>query len=235
MFEAVKISPSILSADFMNMERDVRGIAQAGADWVHVDVMDGHFVPNLTLGVPFVKHLRMVSPLPLDVHLMIDNPLEQLPWFCACHPDYVTVHWEAFDDAHPNDDARKALATIHESGARAGIALKPDTPVDVLAETLASWDMVLIMSVYPGFSGQSFIPAAGERVAQLTALCRAAGCAPLIQVDGGINCDTAAAVCGAGADVLVAGNAVFGAEDRADAITAIRAAGADAQEGGCHA
>lgn len=235
MFEAVKISPSILSADFMNMERDVHDIADAGADWVHVDVMDGHFVPNLTLGVPFVKHLRMVSPLPLDVHLMIDNPLEQLPWFCACHPDYVTVHWEAFDNDHPNDDARKALAIIHEAGARAGIALKPDTPVDVLADTLASWDMVLVMSVYPGFSGQSFIPAAGARVARLAALCRDAGCAPLIQVDGGINRDTAAAVCVAGADVLVAGNAVFGAENRADAITAIRSAGSDAQEGGCHA
>lgn len=235
MFEAVKISPSILSADFMNMERDVLDIARAGADWVHVDVMDGHFVPNLTVGVPFVKHLRSISPLPLDVHLMIGNPLEQLPWFCACSPDCITVHWEAFDTAHPDADARKALDTIHEGGAKAGIALNPDTPVDVLADSLSSWDMVLIMSVHPGFSGQSFIPAAGGRVAQLAALCCAAGCAPLIQVDGGINCDTAAVVCAAGADVLVAGNAVFGAENRADAISAIRSAGNAVQGGGCSA
>lgn len=232
MYQPVKISPSILSADFMNMQRDIREIEEAGADWIHVDVMDGHFVPNLTLGVPFVKQLKSIAHIPLDVHLMIDNPLEELPWFCACEPQVVTVHAEALD--FEAGEAQKAIDLIHSCGASAGVSIKPDTPVSAIADTIGLWDMVLVMSVYPGFSGQSFIPESEQRTAELARLCTQSGCKPLIQVDGGIGEATAPKVCAGGADVLVAGNAVFKAADRAEAIAAIRAAGLAAQAGkGC--
>lgn len=144
----------------MNMEQDIRMLEAAGAQWVHVDVMDGHFVPNLTLGVPFAKQLRGVTDLPIDVHLMIDNPLEEVPWFIACKPDIITVHWEALDPAP--EQAAQLSEMLRSTGIKAGIALKPDTPVSVLDGTLDLWDMVLIMSVYPGFSGQSYIPKAAR-------------------------------------------------------------------------
>lgn len=155
MFTSPKIAPSILSADFMNMERDIRVIEQGGASFVHVDVMDGHFVPNLTLGVPFVKQLKRITDLPLDVHLMISNPLYQLPWFLECKPDIVTVHAEALDESAGEFD--RAIDMIHEAGSKACIALKPDMDVDVLKPYIGKLDMVLVMSVYPGFSGQKYI------------------------------------------------------------------------------
>lgn len=227
MFEPVKIAPSILSADFMNMGADIDMIERGGAGFVHVDVMDGHFVPNLTLGVPFVKQLKRLASIPLDVHLMISNPLEQLPWFLDAGADIVTVHLEALDAAAGEVD--RALAMIHAAGAKAALSIKPDTPVDALAPYIASLDMVLIMSVYPGFSGQSYIEGSDGRVAEVVALAEAAGVCPLIEVDGGMGVKTAGLVAARGADVLVAGNAVFGAADPAAAIAEIAQVAASAQ------
>lgn len=222
MFEPIKISPSILSADFMNMERDVKVLEEGGAGFVHVDVMDGHFVPNLTLGVPFVKQLKKVTDLPLDVHLMISNPLEQLQWYLDAGADLVTVHMEALDEEA--GEVRKALDAIHAAGAKAGLVIKPDTPADVLAPYVGDVEMVLVMSVYPGFSGQSYIEGTEDKVARVVELARAAGASPLIEVDGGIGVATAGRVAAAGADVLVCGSAVCGAEDPAQAVKAVTAA-----------
>lgn len=220
MFDQVKISPSILSSDFMNLESEIRDIEQGGADWVHVDVMDGHFVPNLTIGVPIAAQIKAITSLPVDVHLMISNPIVQLPWYLEGKPDVVTVHWEALDIEA--GEAEAASHMIREAGAKAAIALKPDTPVDVLRNTMHLWDMVLVMSVFPGFSGQSYIPESAGRVAQTVEIARQECASPLIQVDGGIGVKTAPLVCSEGADVLVCGNAVFKAESRADAIRAVR-------------
>ena len=230
MFGPVKIAPSILSADFMNMERDVELITEGGAGYVHVDVMDGHFVPNLTIGVPFVQGLKRVSRLPLDVHLMISNPLTQLPWYLehVGAGDLVTVHVEALDLAA--DEAWRAIELIHEAGASAGLVLKPDTEADVVAPYLPQLEMVLAMSVYPGFSGQSYIEGTEDKVARLAELSREAGVAPLLEVDGGIGLATAGRVAAAGADVLVCGNAVMKAEDPQAAIRDIAAAAEAARE-----
>lgn len=159
MFEPVKIAPSILSADFMHLGRDIELIEKAGAGYVHVDVMDGHFVPNLTMGVPVVKQLKKATSLPLDVHLMIANPLEQLPWFLDAGADSVTVHAEALDA----DGLARAVAAIHAAGAKAAVSVKPRTAVGALAPVLADLDMVLVMSVEPGFSGRATSRAARLR------------------------------------------------------------------------
>lgn len=229
MFEPVKIAPSILSADFMNLGRDVALIEEAGAGYVHVDVMDGHFVPNLTMGVPVVKQLKKATALPLDVHLMIGNPLEQLPWFLDAGADSVTVHAEALDA----EGLARAVAVIHAAGAKAAVSVKPATPVEAIAPVIADVDMVLVMSVEPGFSGQSYIEGSDLRVARTAELARAAGASPLIQVDGGIGTATAPLVAAAGADVLVCGNAVFAADDPAAALKAVRAAAERARVGAC--
>lgn len=230
MFEPVMIAPSILSADFMDLGRDVRMIEEAGAKMVHVDVMDGHFVPNLSMGVPVVKRLKRATALPLDVHLMIDNPLEQLPWFLDAGADSVTVHVEPLAE---QGRMAEALALAHETGAKAAVSVKPRTPVEALAPFLADLDMVLVMSVEPGFSGQSYIEGSDLRVARAAELARAAGASPLIQVDGGIGTATAPLVAAAGADVLVCGNAVFAADDPAAALEAVRAAAELARAGAC--
>ena len=222
MFQPVKIAPSILSADFMNLERDIAMIGDGGASFVHVDVMDGHFVPNLTIGVPHVKQLKGITDLPLDVHLMIANPLEQLPWFLEAGADMLTVHAETLEGQWLD----RAVQLIHESGAKAGVALKPNTPIDVLASIIGELDMVLPMSVEPGFSGQSFIQGTEGKISRIAAMAREAGNEGLlIEVDGGINAETVGAVCAAGADVIVCGNAVFAADDPAAAIQAIKDAG----------
>ncbi len=225
MFEPVKIAPSILSADFMNLGRDVALLEKADAGYVHVDVMDGHFVPNLTMGVPVLKQLKRATELPLDVHLMISNPLEQLPWFLDAGADIVTVHAEALGA----DELSRAVAAIHAGGAKAAVSLKPNTPTGALAPVLADLDMVLIMSVEPGFSGQSYIEGSEKKVERVVEMARALGVSPLVQVDGGIGLTTAPLVSAAGADVLVCGNAVCGAENPAQAIADITAVAEEAR------
>lgn len=220
MFQPVKIAPSILSADFMAMGDDIRLIEEAGAGFVHVDVMDGHFVPNLSMGVPLVKQLARATDLPLDVHLMVSNPLDQIPWFAQAGADSLTVHAEVLY----GDDLVRAVGMIREAGCKAAVSLKPKTPVETLRPVIADLDMVLIMSVEPGFSGQSYIEGSEDRVAQVAAMAREVGVAPLIQVDGGIGVATAPRVAAAGADVLVCGSAVFAAQDPAAALVAVQEA-----------
>ena len=226
MFQPVKIAPSILSADFMNLQRDIELVERGGAGYVHVDVMDGHFVPNLTIGVPHVKQLKGITSLPLDVHLMIQNPLEQLPWFISAGADMLTVHAETLEGQWLD----RAITMIHDGGAKACVALKPNTPADVLAGTVGSLDMVLVMSVEPGFSGQGYIDGSENKVAQVVSMARAAGNdALLVEVDGGIGTGTVARVCAAGADVIVCGNAVYAAEDPIAAIREIERLGNEAR------
>lgn len=216
MFTDIQIAPSILSADFANLERDVRMVSEAGADWIHVDVMDGHFVPNLTIGPAHVKMLKRVTDVPLDVHLMIDNPEVQVPWYIEAGADSVTVHVETCDNAV------SMLRSIRDAGAKAGISLNPETDPTQLAGLLDLVDMVLVMSVHPGFGGQSFIESSPAKIAAIVEMCKAEGAAPLIEVDGGIGVGTAPLVSAVGADVLVAGNAIFCADDPAVALRGIR-------------
>lgn len=216
MFTDIQIAPSILSADFANLERDVRMISAAGADWIHVDVMDGHFVPNLTIGPAHVKMLKRVTDVPLDVHLMIDNPEVQVPWYIEAGADSVTVHVEVCDDA------ASMLRTIRDAGVKVGISLNPETDVSALEGLLGLVDLVLVMSVHPGFGGQSFIESSPAKIAAIVDMCKAEGTAPLIEVDGGIGVATAPLVRAAGADVLVAGSAIFCADDPAAALRGIR-------------
>lgn len=227
MFQEPKIAPSILSADFMNLESQIKLIEDAGAGYIHVDVMDGHFVPNLTIGVPVVKQLARIARTPLDVHLMISNPLEQLPWYLAAGANMVTMHVEAFDDA---DGMRRALDMVHEAGARAALSVKPKTPVSVLEPVIEQLDMVLIMSVEPGFSGQSYIEGSDKKVAEVVTMAKKHQVEPLIQVDGGIGLKTVAGVAQAGADVFVCGNAVYAAEDPAQALKEVEAVARQAQQ-----
>ena len=215
MFEPVKIAPSILSADFMNLQRDIKVIEAGGAGYVHVDVMDGHFVPNLTMGVPVVKQLKKITNMPLDVHLMISNPLDQLPWFLDAGADIVTVHAEAA----AGYQLERAVEMIHAAGVQAAASVKPHTPVEVLAPYLDEVELVLVMTVEPGFGGQSFMVDMMPKLAWLRQRCRPG---TVLQVDGGINRKTIAAAAAAGADCFVAGSAVFGREDYGAEITALR-------------
>jgi len=226
MYGKIKIAPSILSANFMKMGEDIAMIERCGADIIHVDVMDGHFVPNLTMGVPFLKDLNKIAKLPVDVHLMISNPLEELPWFIAAGAWGITVHYEAFDD--PATGIPEAIGLIHAAGIRACVSLKPDTPVEVLRPFIADLDMVLMMSVYPGFSGQSYIEGTEDRVAELVALCDELGCDVDIQVDGGIKASTVERVARAGADIFVMGSACFTAADPAATMAEVRELGSAA-------
>ena len=226
MGKGISIAPSILSADFGHLEDEVADIA-ANADFVHVDVMDGHFVPNLTIGPAHVAALKQATDLPLDVHLMIDNPLVQLPWYLDAGADGVTVHLEACAD---EDEALFCAETIRAADAAPALAINPETPVSAIGDALLGiFDMFLVMSVHPGFSGQSFIEDTPGKVSELAARLSAAGIERDIEVDGGIGEQTAPLVAAAGANVLVAGNAVFKAADRGEAIEAIR----DAALGAC--
>lgn len=226
MYNQIRIAPSILSADFMAMGKDIKMIEDGGADYVHVDVMDGHFVPNLTLGVPFVKQLKKIANIPLDVHLMISNPLTQLPWFIEAGSDIITVHYEAFAN---DDEVNQALTMIREAGIKACLSIKPDTPVEAAFPHLPLLDMFLMMSVYPGFSGQSYIEGTEDRIAAIVAEAKAQGCDFLIEVDGGISAKTVERVAAAGADTFVMGSACFGAESPAAAMAQVRELGQKAQ------
>ena len=212
----MKIAPSILSADFAALGEAIGRVEAAGADLLHVDVMDGHFVPNLSIGPPVIESVRKRTRLPLDVHLMIEEPERWVETYVKAGADYVTVHAEAC--AH----LERALAMTREAGARAGVALNPSTPPEVLQYVLDDLDLVLVMSVNPGFGGQSFIPTAYEKIRRLRVML--AGRPVLISVDGGVKTDNAGLLAQSGADVLVAGSAVFGAPDPGAALAALRSA-----------
>jgi len=217
----VLLSPSILSADFANLESELHRIA--AADWVHVDVMDQHFVPNLTLGLPVVRRLAEVSPLPLDVHLMIDDADRWAPLYAEAGAASVTFHAEA--TAAPVRLARE----LRKVGVRAGVALRPASPVEPFLDLLAELDMVLVMTVEPGFGGQGFLETMLPKIRRTRAAVDAAGLDVRIQVDGGVRAGTVTQVVAAGADVLVAGSAVYDAPDPAAAIAALRAEAAAAR------
>jgi len=211
MSEKPWIAPSILSADFAKLGEEVSDVERSGCDVIHVDVMDGHFVPNLTIGPLVVKALRRVTKLPLDVHLMIDEPIRYVEDFRKAGSDWITIHVEA------TDKVQETLDRIGQLGAKRGLSLRPGTPVEKLEPYLSQLDLILVMSVEPGFGGQSFMPEMTEKIRWLRP--RFQG---FISVDGGIHSGNAQLVREAGADILVAGTAIFGNKDRAQAIQSLR-------------
>ncbi|MBA7663752.1 Ribulose-phosphate 3-epimerase [subsurface metagenome] len=214
----VKLAPSILSADFSRLGEQVAEATAAGADYIHVDVMDGHFVPQITFGAPVVAAIRHWTNLPLDVHLMIEAPERQIEQFVDAGADIITVHIEVCPHVH------RVVQTIKELGVKAGVSLNPDTPISVLDEILPALDLVLVMSVNPGFAGQAFIEATLDKIAHLRAELDSKGLATELEVDGGINVQIAPKVVTAGARVLVAGAAVFGSKQTVrEALENIRA------------
>lgn len=213
------VAPSLLAADFARLGEEVSAIAAAGADWLHLDVMDGHFVPNISFGPAVVKALRKHCRLPFDVHLMIAPADPYLAAFAEAGADLITLHPEAGPHLH------RSLQTIRALGRKAGVVLNPGTPASAVEPVLDLCDLILVMTVNPGFGGQSFIPSMLPKIAALRAMIDASGRDIRLEVDGGVTAATAPAVLEAGADVLVAGTAVFGAPDYAAAIAAIRGGG----------
>lgn len=212
-----KIAPSILSADFSRLGEEIRAVEAAGADYIHVDVMDGHFVPNITIGPLVVAAARKITNLPLDVHLMIENPDRYIADFAAAGADIIVVHAEASIHLH------RSIQLIKSLGKKAGVSLNPATPLNYLEYVLADLDLVLLMTVNPGFGGQSFIEEAIPKIRALRAMLDKRGLEAELEVDGGVKIDNIARISHAGADVFVAGSAVFGSSDYAATIKALKA------------
>ena len=215
----MKIAPSILSADFSRLGEEIQAVEAGGADWIHVDVMDGHFVPNITIGPVVTAGARRATDLPLDVHLMISNPDDYVDDFVKAGADWVTVHAEACTHLH------RTLARIGELGAKAGVALNPATPLSAIEDVVEHLDLLLIMSVNPGFGGQSYIPRSSDKLRRARAMLDAAGSSAELQVDGGVGLSNIAEVAATGASVIVAGSAVYGYPEGATAgVSALRSA-----------
>ena len=212
----IKIAPSILSADFANFGRDIARLSDWGADWVHFDVMDGNFVPNMSFGPSVCAAIRPLTRLPIDVHLMVEHPADWVEPFSKAGADVITIHVEA--DRHMH----RTLSLIHDHGKKAGVVLNPGTPVSFASEVLPYCDVVLLMSVNPGFGGQKFIPTIPTKIAALRQMIDDRGLSTEIEVDGGVNDETAKLCVDAGATVLVAGSAVFKANSPADMIHSLR-------------
>ncbi|MCE4050555.1 ribulose-phosphate 3-epimerase [Bacillus sp. Au-Bac7] len=212
----VKIAPSILSADFSRLGEEIKDVERGGADYIHVDVMDGHFVPNITIGPLIVSAIRPVTTLPLDVHLMIENPDQYIPAFAKAGADIITVHAEACPHLH------RTLQLIKEHGAKPGVVLNPSTPVEMIKHVIQDVEMVLLMTVNPGFGGQAFISSVLPKITEVRKLADQFNPGLEIEVDGGVNEQTAVLCKEAGANVLVAGSFIYDSEDRAAAIKAVR-------------
>ncbi|MEH6889977.1 ribulose-phosphate 3-epimerase [Bacillus sp. JJ864] len=212
----IKIAPSILSADFSRLGEEIKDVEKGGADYIHVDVMDGHFVPNITIGPLIVEAIRPITSLPLDVHLMIENPDQYIETFAKAGADIITVHVEACPHLH------RTIQLIKSQGIKAGVVLNPHTPVSMIEHVLEDIDMVLLMTVNPGFGGQKFIHSVLPKVRQVADMIRERNLQVEIEIDGGVNTETAKLCVEAGANVLVAGSAVYNEKDRGAAIAAIR-------------